>query len=106
MITSADILDNLSQVHDDLMNGFNLPIDIVEYRSRDEGWCNAVLSIAPKHLFTEPLCAFLSLWEKQLYYWNEWQDLSIIAVDADNIIKHWTINRADWLNQSSEINLI
>jgi hypothetical protein len=89
LITSENFTESHGKISSYLISGFALPIDIIEYRSGQEGLSNATITFAAKHLFANPIAALVSLWQKHLYYWEEWKDISLSTEDADGIIEYW-----------------
>ena len=87
-ISLEKIKSNFKQVKNILSNSTR---DRVEYRTFDEGMCDAVYFICKKSQGLNSLEAFIILVIHQLHFYEEWDILETTTTDLKNIFYIWLL---------------
>lgn len=87
-ISLEKIKSNFKQVKNILSNSTR---DRVEYRTFDEGMCDAVYFICKKSQGLNSLEAFIILVIHQLHFYEEWDILETTTTDLKNIFDIWLL---------------
>jgi hypothetical protein len=90
-ISLEKIKSNLKQVENILSNSTRVHIDRIEYRTFDEGMCDAVYFICKKSQGLNLLEAFITLVIHELHFYEEWDILETTTTDLKNIFDIWLL---------------
>lgn len=90
-ISLKTIKSNLELVKIFLLNSTKAQVDRIEYRTFDEGMCNAVYFIYKKSDFISSLEAFITLLNHELHFYQEWNILETTTEDYNSILDNWLL---------------
>ncbi|MEB6668768.1 hypothetical protein MXM33_17280 [Acinetobacter vivianii] len=82
---------NLKQLENILSNSTRVHIERIEYRTFDEGMCDAVYFICRKSQGLNSLEAFITLLIHELHFYEEWDILETTTADLKNIFDIWLL---------------
>ncbi|ENW79437.1 hypothetical protein F908_02919 [Acinetobacter sp. NIPH 284] len=91
-ISLEKIKSNFKQVKNILSNSTRVHIDRIEYRTFDEGMCDAVYFICKKSQGLNSLEAFIILVIHKLHFYEEWDILETTTTDLKNIFDIWLLS--------------
>ncbi len=88
-VSLSEFKSNLDLVKTYIANSSTKKFTCIEYRTFDEGMCEANIFVLPKSEVADEFEAFVTLCNFQLHFYEEWMLSDTTAENADSILNLW-----------------
>ncbi|MBO1257081.1 hypothetical protein J3L16_15460 [Alteromonas sp. 5E99-2] len=90
-ISFSQLKANLDVIRKLIANISAINVTHIEYRTFDEGYCNADFFVLSKNEIKDELEAFIVLWTYQLHFYEEWKLTDTNVCSTDSIVNVWML---------------